>query len=323
MNATAVDTTPDLGWQDLDEEVALDAIDVSGELPPWLVGSLVRVTPAKWEVDGIRHWFDGLAMLHRFGIADGRVSYANSFLRGRSYEEVERTGRLSQGFATDPCRAIFKRIQTIFSGEMPDNCNVNVARIGERYVAMTETPIPVEFDPKTLATMGHAPEAPGQVTTAHPHHDRTRGEAINYAVRFGPRTAYRVYAQPADGGESRLLAEIPAKEPAYMHSFGMPERFVVLAEFPLVVNPMKLALSAHAFIENYRWKPERGTRFLVIDRSDGTVRMKATAEPFFCFHHVNAFEEGDEVVVDLIAYEDPKIIQALYLDAMRAPDARI
>ena len=28
----------------------------------------------------MRHWFDGFAMLHRFGIADGEVSYANRFL---------------------------------------------------------------------------------------------------------------------------------------------------------------------------------------------------------------------------------------------------
>jgi beta,beta-carotene 9',10'-dioxygenase len=249
------------------------------------------------------------------------VSYANTFLRGRSYDEVKRTGRLSMGFATDPCRAIFKRVQTMFSSEMPDNCNVNVGRIGERYVAMTETPIPIEFDAETLATMGHAPEAPGQLTTAHPHHDRERDEAVNYAVRFGPRSTYRVYARAAGEGSPRQVAQIPVNEPAYMHSFGMTERFVVLAEFPLVVNPLRLALGARAFIENYRWKPERGTRFLVIDRHDGSVRMRATAEPFFCFHHVNAFEEGDDVVVDLVAYEDSQIIQALYLDAMRASDA--
>ena len=46
----------------------------------------------------------------------------------------------------DPCRSIFKRVQQIFSPDITDNPNVNLARIGERYIAMTETPMPVEFD---------------------------------------------------------------------------------------------------------------------------------------------------------------------------------
>ncbi len=46
-----------------------------------------------------------------------------------------------------------------------------------------------------------------------------------------------------------------------MHSFGLTERLIVLAEFPYVVNPLRLAASGRPYIENYRWKPELGTRF--------------------------------------------------------------
>jgi carotenoid cleavage dioxygenase-like enzyme len=102
-----------------------------------------------------------------------------------------------------------------------------------------------------------------------------------------------------------------------MHSFGMTERYAVLVEFPLQVNPLKLATGTTSFIESYRWRPERGTRFLVIDRHDGGVTMTATAEPFFGFHHVNAWEEGDDVVVDLIAYDDAQVIDRLYIDRLR------
>ena len=35
-----------LGFKSLDEEVAVDRLPVSGELPAWLTGALVRVTPA-------------------------------------------------------------------------------------------------------------------------------------------------------------------------------------------------------------------------------------------------------------------------------------
>jgi carotenoid cleavage dioxygenase-like enzyme len=318
MQQTAVESQAKDGFADLDEELTLDEIELRGELPSWLSGSLVRVTPAKFDLGDrkIRHWFDGLAMLHRFGLQDGRVSYANRFLRTEAYQRSRRGDGIGQGFATDPCRAIFKRVQAFFSPDVTDNANVNLMRLGERYVAMTETPLAVEFDPETLATLGHAGKPPGVITTAHPHHDAAKGEAVNYVAQLGPRSTYRVFTTNAQD-ERKVVAKVPVKEPSYMHSFGMTERYVVLVEFPLQVNPMKLATGTSSFIESYRWRPERGTRFLVIDRHDGGVKMTATAEPFFCFHHVNAWEEGDDVVVDLIAYDDAQVIDRLYIDRLR------
>src|SRR3954451_14221895 len=319
QTTAAVGSGAATGFGGLEQEVELDGIPGRGELPPWLAGSLGSDTAARLDTpDGtVRPRFAGLAMLHRFGFGDGRVSYANRFLRSESFERSERGEGMGLGFATDPCRAIFKRVQTLFSPDYTDNANVNLMRLGERYVAMTETPLAVEFDPETLATLGRAGKAPGAVTTAHPHHDPERGEAVNYAAQLGARSSYRVYTTNA-AAQRRVLAKIPVREPAYMHSFGMTERYVVLAEFPLVVNPLRLALSAESFIESYRWKPERGTRFVVVDRRDGRVAMRATAEPFFCFHHVNAWEEGDEVVVDLVAYDDASVIDTLFVDQLRS-----
>ena len=100
---------------------------------PWLNGSLVRVTPALLEVGGQRlaHWFDGVAMLNRFGFADGKVSYASRFLESTAYADAKDGEWRHGGFATDPCRSIFKRVQQIFSPDITDNPNVNLARIGE------------------------------------------------------------------------------------------------------------------------------------------------------------------------------------------------
>ena len=58
---------------------------------------------------------------------------------------------------------------------------------------MTETPIPVEFDAETLAAAGVAYEAPGQLSTAHPHLDRATKGMLNYAAKLGPRTSYRFF----------------------------------------------------------------------------------------------------------------------------------
>ena len=103
-----------------------------------------------------------------------------------------------------------------------------------------------------------------------------------------------------------------------MHSFGLSERWLVLAEFPFVVNPLRLASSGRPYIENYRWKPELGTRFTLLDRSTGEARGPFTTDACFGFHHVNAYEDGDEVVVDICVFDDPQIVEDLYLERLRA-----
>ena len=109
---------PTLGFTTLEDETTVDELPLSGELPSWLSGSLLRTGPAKFEVgeERMRHWFDGLAMLHRFTVQDGRVSYGNRFLQSRSYRAAKEQGRMVYGeFATDPCRSLFKRVQTLFA----------------------------------------------------------------------------------------------------------------------------------------------------------------------------------------------------------------
>lgn len=313
------------GFTTLDREVTLDRLELRGALPAWLEGSLLRTGPAQFEVGGrsLNHWFDGLAMLHRFTFGSGEVAYANRFLQSRARSSAQEQGRLVYGeFATDPCRSIFGRVQSLFQPRVTDNANVNVGRVGDRFVAMTETPMPVEFDPETLATLGIAYRPPGHVTTAHPHGDAATGEAINYVTRMGPKPSYRVYGLSAVDASPRTIAEVAAKPAAYMHSFGLSERCVALVEFPLVLKQLRLALGTAPFMESFEWEPQRGTIFTVIDRRDGSLRGRFRAAPFFAFHHVNAFDDGDDrLVVDLCAYEDASIVRSLFLDRLRSGSA--
>ena len=326
MAATISQTSRGAGFRSLDEEVQLGSVPVTGTVPGWLSGTLVRVTPALMDGAGetVKHWFDGAAMLNAFGFGDGSVSYGSRFL-ATDYLDDARRGKFDFGFAADPCRSLFKRVMSINDVERFDNANVNLQELGRRYIAMTETPLPVEFDPTTLATLAKPKwadkAAHGQVTTAHPHYDYATGEMVNYTAHFGPRTSYRVYAAREVGGKRRLIGSLPVKKPGYMHSFGMSERYVVLAENPLLVNPMSLPLSKKAFIDNYEWQPERGTRFIVIDRRTGELQGIHETEAFFCFHHVNSFERDGELVVDLIAYDDPAIIHMLDLARLRGGES--
>ena len=321
-----------LGYRALEQEREIERLEVEGELPAWLAGSLLRTGPAKWDLgqQRVAHWFDGLAMLHRFSFAGGAVSYGNRFLRGRSFRAAQETGRVGYPeFATDPCRSLFRRLATLFvAPEITDNGAVNITRLGDQYMAMTEAPMPVVFDPDTLESLGVQAPRPGTLPTAHPHRDAASGDLIGYTTRFGPLSKYQLFTQ-APGRPPRILASIPALEPAYMHSFAITERYAIIVAGPFVVRPLELALSGRPLIENFRWKPDRATRIYVLDRHSGDRVATLEGDPLFCFHHINAFERDGEIVMDLIAYDDPSVINDLYLDAIetgsgvgRPPTAR-
>ena len=157
----------------------------------------------------------------------------------------------------------------------------------------------------------------GQSSTAHPHYDAKRACHYNYIADFGMKSLYRL-CRIGDDGKQRVVAKLPVERPAYMHSFGMSEDHLVLTEFPLVVSPIELKFSGKPFIQNYRWEPERGLVFHIVEKDTGKLVRTATADATFAFHHVNAFADGDRVAVDAITYPDATIIDQLYLAKLRS-----
>lgn len=69
-----------------------------GTIPGWLNVDLLRVGPAKWDLDddfSLNHWLDGCAMLCKFTICRGCVKFRSKFLRSDSYNKmVIPTGKL-------------------------------------------------------------------------------------------------------------------------------------------------------------------------------------------------------------------------------------
>ena len=323
------------GLRSLDREVELEALPVEGRIPPWLEGTLFRNGPGRFEVGArsYNHWFDGLAMLHAFTLkggpegSGGSVGYRNRFLRSRSFTEAEASGQISRSeFATDPCFTLFGRVMATFRPPVTDNANIHVVRLAGGMAALTETPLPIRFDPATLETLGvvdFEDDLKGTITTAHPHRDPDTGALYSYLTDFSLTSTYHLVRLDPESRARHRLASMSVDRPAYMHSFAMTERHLVLAEFPLVVNPAQLLVSGKPFIRNYRWEPERGTRFQVFDRRTGAHQGTWTGPALFAFHHINAFvDEDGAVVLDLAGYDDPGIIDHLYLDTLRegSPD---
>lgn len=311
------------GFQSLYQEYVGELL-VSGKIPEWLSGRLLRNGPVQFDVgaEHYNHWFDGLAMLHQFSFQQGHVHYQNRFLRSKAYEQGVQMNRIVYPeFATNPK---WNPFQTVIKGLFPmpfgGNANVNISRIGGEWVALTETPMPVVFNPdtlETLQTLSYQDHLKGQHCTAHPHYDWNRKLLTNSITCFGPKSYYHVYTMQDGSLERRLLASIPVSEPGYIHSFGITERYVVLVEFPLVAKPLSLLLSGQPFIQNFKWKPRQGARFFVVDRNTGELHRVYETEALFAFHHVNAFEQGQQLCVDIASNPDNDLLNAFYLNRAR------
>lgn len=303
----------------LEKELPLQNLNVKGTIPSWLKGTLVRNGPVQISVDGRqnRHWFDGLAMLHAFFFDGSGVKYTNKFLRSEAYKKVFEEGSLNYlGFATDPCRSLFKKFITFFSSHAIHNANINVAKLAEDYVAFTEVPLPVRFDIHTLETLGvfdykdHLPKDHCW-ESAHPHFDPVKKETINYLIKYGHKNYYIIYRLKEESSNREVIAEISVEEPAYMHSFAVTENYIVLVQFPFRVRSLNFLIKGKPFIENFEWKPELGTQFLVLDRETGKVIGNYQTHPFFAFHHVNAYEKETDLIMDIVTYPDASVIKGV------------
>jgi hypothetical protein len=109
-------------WLRSCEQEIIDPVEgvVSGEIPSWINGSLLRNGPGSIKVGDMtyNHLFDAAALLHRFNIADGKVTYQCKFLKSDTYKKNQAANRIVVSeFGTvtvpDPCQSIFSRF---------DNC---------------------------------------------------------------------------------------------------------------------------------------------------------------------------------------------------------
>ncbi len=311
-----------LGFSSLKKEFRIDDVPVAGKLPGWLEGVLLRNGPALFEIGDqkLNHWFDGLAMLHAFAFTDGRVSYRNRFLHSSAYKAWRRDGVMKYsefGTDPDPCRELYRDVSTLPVLGLIPNANVSIEHLAHRFLAHTELPIPVRFSGRTLKTIGATTTAPsGRLGTAHPHHDRHTGERFSYELELVPPSGLRVLSER--DGKRRELAFIPQSRPRYMHSFALTRRYVAVFTQPWEFDLARfLSPDRGPIATNFVWDGSKPSEVILIDRRRGGVAATYELDPAFVFHHINAFEDGDDVVLDVCAHRDSKAVDDLYLKHIR------
>ncbi|XP_033606319.1 carotenoid isomerooxygenase isoform X2 [Cryptotermes secundus] len=241
---------------------------ITGCIPYWLKGSLLRNGPGSLKVGDMTfgHLFDGSALLHRFAIDGGHVTYQSRFLKTQTYKRNMAAQRIVvTEFGTkavpDPCQTIFQRVSALFTpGETTsDNAMISVYPFGDELYALTEYPVIHRFDPITLDTLDrvNVSKYVGIVNhTSHPH-VMDDGTVYNLGMSIsvtGPHYAIIKFPPTCDvksAGDgcsnkrlsmfeqARIIGSIPARwplHPAYMHTFGSTENYFVIVEQPLSVS---------------------------------------------------------------------------------------
>ncbi|XP_060643014.2 carotenoid-cleaving dioxygenase, mitochondrial isoform X1 [Anolis sagrei] len=312
---------------------------ISGQIPKWLKGKLLRNGPGKFEFgkDKYNHWFDGMALLHQFEIEEGMVKYSSKFLRSDSYVTNSKKNRIMiSEFGTmampDPCKTIFERFLSKF--EMPkitDNCNVNYVIYKGDYFVSTETNVMHKVDLETLETkekVDWSKYIAVNGATAHPHYDPD-GTAYNMGNSYGNQgSKYNIIRIPpqAPGSDdsslqgAKVVCSIQPEDrmkPSYYHSFGMSQNYIIFIEQPLKMNLWKFItarLLGRSFLDGISWEPQHNTRFHVVNKLTGQVLpTKYWTKAFASFHQINAFEDQGCIVLDLCCQDDGNVLDIFRL----------
>jgi beta,beta-carotene 9',10'-dioxygenase len=301
---------------------------VEGSLPDWLRGEVIRTCPAVFETGGWRaqHWFDGLGMIYAFRIGASTVDFRSRLLDSQAAREAWRGEANLASFGTHneraPLRRVFEPVPRV-----SDNTNVNIVRMGPELVAMTEGDRQLVIDPLTLASTGPVAYSEsslgGAIMTAHPQFDFARDRVVNVATEIGTGGVISIYEHDPGVRQRHVVSSWKTKRVPYIHTFGLTPKHAILVAHPFAVTPVKMLWSSKGYIDHFEWRPHEGTRLVVIDRASGATR-EHIAEPFFLFHTVNSFEHRDVTIVDVLAYADANIVDAMRPDRMREelPDLR-
>jgi len=278
-----------------------EALEVEGELPRDLVGTLYRNGPALFEVGGVRydHLFEGDGGITALRLDGGHAFGAHRILETPGLAQERAEGRAIFGTSVPWHR----RIANTYRGRHKNVANTSVLSHQGALYALWEAGKPTRIDGDTLALVGE--DTLGGVVqgafSAHPHAVPARRTTYNFGVKLGRVNQLTAYALPWEG-EARVLGEVALRHPVMLHDFVATERHLVWFVSPIKLDLARFALGLATFDRLFRWDASLATEVIVmpIDAPSEVRRFEVPA--FFQWHFANAFEREGEIVVDYVRY---------------------
>ncbi|MDN4518970.1 carotenoid oxygenase family protein [Mycolicibacterium austroafricanum] len=317
-------------WDDIDGEFDIPVEEITGTLPEGLTGTLYRNGSGRWNIGSspVESIYDADGMVSAFVLNGAGVRFRNRFVRTRHFVQSTRAGRpIGRGFSAQRPGGI--RANAL---RLPVNtANTSVMMNNDRLLALWEGGRPHELDPDSLDTygmsdLGGALRGPVGAYSAHYTLDPETGAKVNFGfdpyfpridLRWAlrgvsgaerrrrlrdlvgeavPRVRLRLYETDTDG-VTRYLRAVPLPGMGIVHDMALTRRYAIFVVSPMRINPW--ALTGHAsFWDSMRFLTDTPTYFLLAPRSGGPVRTVET-DAFYHWHFTNAYDDGDDVVVEL------------------------
>jgi carotenoid cleavage dioxygenase-like enzyme len=288
-------------WTPQHEEVTATDLDViEGKIPTDIDGVYLRNTENQLHHPlGRYHPFDGDGMIHAIDFRNGTASYRNRWVRTRCFQaEQEAGGSIWGGLADGP--AVSKRPGFGAHGGLKDSSSTDiVVHAGKAISTFYQCGEGYVLDPETLEQSGLAPWVPLDGISAHPKVDEATGELLffNYCVH----APYMHYGVVNAAGELTNYVEIPLPGPRLPHDMAFSANWSILNDMPLFWDAELLKRNIHAVKQH-----PLPTRFALIPRHGTPDQIRwFDAAPTYVLHWLNAYEDGDEVILDGYFQENP------------------
>ena len=281
-----------LGWATPTfDSIQSAALKIEGQWPPGLEGTFWRNGPAMHDRHGVRyqHWFDGDGMIQEFRIEGGSVRHRARLLatpKLRAEDEAER--RLYHAFGTHVANGLPVR--------RPDDlntANISVLEHHGELLALWEAGSASLIDRETLEwqafkTWGEGLK--GVPFTAHPKRDPD-GTLWAFGYATGAESTLVLY-HISSQGDLVKMALVPVDDLGMLHDFVVTQKHLVFLLPPLVLERD----AGSTFLDSHVWRPELGSRALVVAKDDFDDRRWYDLPPAFGFHHGNAWEDTDGTI---------------------------
>ncbi|MFQ3316104.1 MAG: carotenoid cleavage dioxygenase-like enzyme [Candidatus Poriferisodalaceae bacterium] len=292
-------------WRPQHQEFDAWNMECVGDLPDDLNGVYLRNTENPlFEPIKRYHPFDGDAMLHSISFNNGEVQYSNRFVRTDAFlAEQDTKSSLWAGITEHPSTAIAKDgwgARTM----MKDNASTDVVVHGGKALAsFYQCGELYQLDPTSLADKGKASwngAFPPEGVSAHPKVDEHTGELLFF--NYSTTAPFMKYGVVSSEGELTNYQDIPLPGPRLPHDMAFTENWSILNDLPLYWDPKALK---EGFYSN-TYNRDLPSRFALIPRHGSSNEIRwFEADPTFVLHWTNAYEEGDEVVLDGFFQHNP------------------
>lgn len=299
-------------WQGLFDdlqELDLDILNISGQIPTDLVGTLYKNGPGKRTFSN--SFFDGDGMIRAVTIDEhGKVKYKSRFVQTHKYKKELGSKRPKVRTAGTNLPG---GILTNFFRIPADEANTHVFHQHGKLLASEEGGHPWLMDPDTLITEGEqhfSGQLPRQVAfSAHPHFDANTKEIYNFGMKPGKTMGFQCFKMDAQQ-KLTMLAHFPAHKGTFAHDYALSGKWMVFILGPLAGNLTKFIFGFASFFDTMQWHQEWGTQIVLVPRDGGRAQIFET-ESFSMGHVLSAWDEGDDVIVDVGTVGNMDVMQSV------------